>query len=74
MSEKRRVSAPSKRITATASETIGSSTGPNTASGSSQPMPGPMTRPVSSRKRMAGSLVHQATHWQVMPSSTTAAI
>ncbi|MNO99494.1 hypothetical protein D3C76_912650 [compost metagenome] len=59
-----RVRLPSNRISATASDTRGISSGPNIACGSSQPRIGPARMPLSRRKRMAGSFRRQASHWQ----------
>ncbi|GLO13845.1 hypothetical protein PPUJ20028_24260 [Pseudomonas putida] len=60
--DKCRVRLPSNRISATASDTSGISSGPNNASGSSQPSVGPATIPASSRNRIAGSFRRQASH------------
>ncbi|MNH29524.1 hypothetical protein D3C81_1150380 [compost metagenome] len=59
-----RVKLPSNRISATASDTSGISSGPNNSCGSSQPSTGPARMPLSSRKRIAGSFRRQASHWQ----------
>lgn len=68
ISRTRNVSAPSKRITATPSETSGKSRSPNSASGRTSPVAGPAIMPISSRMRMAGSFSHHASHCAPMPS------
>lgn len=69
-SAKRSVRLPSKRITATANDTIGKSRSPKSASGSRMPVIGPATIPSNKRNRIAGMLVRHASHCAKMPLAT----
>jgi hypothetical protein len=62
-----RVRPPSKRMTATESETTGNSNSPRRASGSTQPKRGPTAIPVRSKSRIEGRFKRQAAHWAAMP-------
>ena len=64
-----KVKLPSKRMIATASDTIGNNKSPKRASGFSVPVRGPKIIPAKSRKTIAGNLTHQANHWQRMATT-----
>ena len=72
ISSRRKVSAPSKRMMATESETKGNSNSPSNASGRTQSSTGPTTMPASKSSKMAGCCTRQASHWQTSESSRTA--
>jgi|TARA_B100000959_G_scaffold123970_1_gene130151 hypothetical protein len=60
---KRKVRAPSNRITATDSEMKGKRKDPMSASGSSNPVIGPRHIPDINSGNIAGSFAHHAAHW-----------
>jgi hypothetical protein len=72
-SENLRLKPPSKRMIATAIETVGKRMSPSRLSGSMKPVTGPATMPTSRRRRIDGRCRRHASHWAPIPRMMMAA-